>query len=429
MAASTLGGPQWSRSAERTCSPRIEFDFPPGGAGLGDRRVDGAAPDPTQTHPGRLPSGGGRPAPSALVRTMVTPPDPDADRNRPAGVGGELVFTVNGSTVSLVKPINLADAGLRERRDLQEWVISHPAILGPDIMVVTAEFDRWWSGAGRERDRLDVLGLHRSGDLVVAELKRGRAPETVEMQALKYAAMASRFTVEALVQQHLRFTTARQEGTALTVEQARDGLEAWAPDLADDLPRTPQVVIVAEEFPPVVTTTAIFLSETGLNIKLIRVGAYRTPGGEVVITASQLYPVPDVENFIAAPRVEQRRVAAAAKRQRNVVDQLVDAGTPDPGTVLRLRTSGLYGSSQAALEDWLPAQPDDYPTCRWEPDPSAPGRPLVSPIDHQRYSPTGLVKKLLSLAGSEQETLAGPRHWETKDGESLAEIAASLYAE
>lgn len=363
------------------------------------------------------------------MQAMDTPSDPEPSKPRTRGASGELVFTVHGSSVSLVDPITLADAGLRERHDLQEWVIAYPVILGPDIMVVTAEFDRWWSGAGRERDRLDVLGLHRGGDLVVAESKRGRAPETVEMQALKYAAMASRFTVEVLVEQHAGFTAGRLEGGVPNVEQARAALDAWAPDLADDLPRAPQVVIVAEEFPAVITTTAIFLSETGLNIRLTRVGAYRTPGGEIVVTASQMYPVPDVEDFVAAPRAEQRRVAAAAKRQRNVVDQLVDAETLDHGTILRLRTGGLYGSSQAALEEWLPQQPAEYRTCRWAPDASAPGRPLISAIDGERYSPTGLVKKLINLAGSEQQTLAGPRHWETSEGESIAEIAAALYTE
>jgi hypothetical protein len=52
---------------------------------------------------------------------------------------------------------------------------------------------------------LDVLGLDRSGRLVVAELKRDRAPDTVEMQAIKYAAMASRFTPDVVASQYAAF--------------------------------------------------------------------------------------------------------------------------------------------------------------------------------------------------------------------------------
>src|SRR6266511_4015222 len=118
----------------------------------------------------------------------------------------ELVFAVNGNKAIPAKPISLADAGLRERADLQEWVLAHPTILGPDVLPVAFEFDRWRSASGeRERDRLDILGLGTDGRLVVVELKRDRAPEPVEMQAIKYAAMASRFTPDMLASQHARF--------------------------------------------------------------------------------------------------------------------------------------------------------------------------------------------------------------------------------
>lgn len=117
----------------------------------------------------------------------------------------ERLFTLDGDAAVPAVPVTLAEAGLRERSDLQEWVLAHPEILGPDILIVAFEFDRWSSAAGRERDRLDVLGIGTDGRLVVAELKRDRAPDTVEMQAIKYAAMASRFTEDTLVEHYLQF--------------------------------------------------------------------------------------------------------------------------------------------------------------------------------------------------------------------------------
>lgn len=118
----------------------------------------------------------------------------------------EVVFAVAGSTATAAEPISLADAGLRERGHLQEWVLSHPEIIGPDVMIVTFEFDRWSSAGGEQKDRLDVLGLGRDGRIIVAELKRGRAPETTDMQALKYAAMASRFRPALLGEYHASFS-------------------------------------------------------------------------------------------------------------------------------------------------------------------------------------------------------------------------------
>ena len=71
-------------------------------------------------------------------------------------------------------------------------MLAHPEIIRrsglgpePEVMIVTFEFDQWTAAAGPQRDRLDVLALGKDGRLVVAELNRDRAPETVDMQAIK----------------------------------------------------------------------------------------------------------------------------------------------------------------------------------------------------------------------------------------------------
>lgn len=57
--------------------------------------------------------------------------------------------------------------------------------------MVTAESDRWEAGDERVRDRLDMLLLDTTGSLVIAELKRYKAPDTADLQALEYAANCS----------------------------------------------------------------------------------------------------------------------------------------------------------------------------------------------------------------------------------------------
>jgi hypothetical protein len=216
-------------------------------------------------------------------------------------MGDELVFTVSGAAAKPAAAVSLAEIGLSERQHLQEWVIAHPEILGPHIMVVTFEFDRWWAAGGSPLDRLDVLGLDRSGRLVVAELKRDAAPDTVEMQAIKYAAMASRFTPETLASQHARFLSSR--GQAVTDQEALNALEEHAEDqtLTVEALRQPRIVLLAASFPPVVTATAVWLREMGLDISLVQFKAYRTDN-ETLVTVSQLLPVPTVEEFTVVPR-------------------------------------------------------------------------------------------------------------------------------
>jgi RecB family endonuclease NucS len=90
----------------------------------------------------------------------------------------EMLFTVAGSVAMPAQMISLEEAGLEQRADLQEWVLSNPAILGPAVKVVTFEFDGLPSAAAVGRDRISVLGLGGDGRLVVAELKSGRSPDT-----------------------------------------------------------------------------------------------------------------------------------------------------------------------------------------------------------------------------------------------------------
>lgn len=218
----------------------------------------------------------------------------------------EQVFTVLESKAVAATPITLEEAGLREREHLQEWVLANPDILGPGTLIITSEFDRWQSRGGPERDRLDILALSNDGHLLIAELKRGAAPDTSEMQAIKYAAMASRFDEDALADAYVDFLR-KHHDEVLTNEEAIDRLAGHTEfGLSDELLRAPRIVLIAAQFPSNLTSSAVWLSEMGLDITLTRIQAYRT-AGEIVITVSQHYPPPDVEEFLVAPTRAARR--------------------------------------------------------------------------------------------------------------------------
>jgi hypothetical protein len=339
----------------------------------------------------------------------------------------EFLFTVSGSKAQAASRITLAEAGLRERDDLQEWVIAHPQLLGSNVKIVTFEFDRWWSSSGdKQLDRLDVLGLDESGTLVVAELKRDRAPETVEMQAIKYAAMSSRFTLDTLAQQHARFLTAR--GTTTTEEDAKQLLLEHAPELSADTLRRPRIVLLAGDYPPVVTATAVWLSEMGLDFTLMRFQTYRTEH-EIVLTVSQLFPVPDVEDFTVSPRVAEARSVEESKtkaREASTVKRLVDARTLADGTALRLVVrSDVNVQMRDAIEAWI-AEDATREWATWRNDVAA---PLIWKHDGGKYTPTGLARHIVATATGIDRALRGPRWWMTDQGEDLHELASEPVSE
>jgi hypothetical protein len=218
---------------------------------------------------------------------------------------GEMLLAVaeGGHTADRVPVTSLQVAGLLERTHLQEWVVAHPEILGDGVMITTIEYDGFVVAGGAQKDRLDVLGLDPDGHLIVAELKRGIAPDTVEMQAVKYAAMASRFTLKTLASAHAAFKTRR--GIAMTVDEATEALQTHAPTLSDETLSEPRVVVVAQGFTPVVISSVVWLKKRGVDISLVRFQPYQTGDGQVFVTFARLFPLPELPIVIPGTRIAE----------------------------------------------------------------------------------------------------------------------------
>jgi hypothetical protein len=185
---------------------------------------------------------------------------------------------------------------------------ARPELIGDGVKVVTFEFGRWITGtATPTAERLDVL----------VELKqRDRAPDTVTMQAINYAAMVHRFSLDTLADVH-----AEHLGAGATPHQAREQLTAWASGIADETLGPPRVVLIAAEFGPIVTNTALFLREVGLDIRLVRYHLFRTAAGELVLSVAQLLPIPELEQFMVRPRSSRPATASTSGEQRPATER------------------------------------------------------------------------------------------------------------
>jgi Domain of unknown function (DUF4268) len=290
---------------------------------------------------------------------------------------------------------------------------------------VTMEFDRWRSSSGRSADRLDILGLHTSGELVVTELKRDAAPDTVEMQAIKYAAMASRFTVETLAEQHAHYLS--QRGAATDAESVIDVLARHAPDLGAESLRRPRIVLLASSFPPSTSATAVWLHEMGIDIVLRQYRAYRT-GEEISIAVSQLYPVPDVEEFMFSPRqAEVRAAAQTAQRRQEVgtVARIIAAEMLEDGAPLAVRPYGINAELRDQVEAWLAEDPVRG-RARWH---NSDREPVEWDADGVRYTPTTPGKLILREGTGIDRALRGGDWFVDDEGQSLVQLVAETQGE
>jgi RecB family endonuclease NucS len=89
------------------------------------------------------------------------------------------VWQIVDNKLELIKTI-MVKTERKETEDLEKWIKSNPSILGQDILIIGKEIPT-------KSGRIDLLGIDRSGDLIIIELKRGKIPREAISQAIDYA--------------------------------------------------------------------------------------------------------------------------------------------------------------------------------------------------------------------------------------------------
>jgi hypothetical protein len=323
-----------------------------------------------------------------------------------------MLFRVDGEgAVESVPTRELAELGLSERYDLQEWVLAEPRILGEQLLVITSEY----AGFEDTLDRLDVLALDREGKLVVVELKRDRADANTDLQALKYASFCSTLTAEDVQQEYREFHNAR-DNEELSPEEVADrfaefletdgvvevGESGWAQFELDDRPR---VMLAAGEFGTEVTSPVLWLNqEYGLDISCVRLSAYEQDG-EYLVQGQRIIPVPEAEEYMTKRREKQEKQRDG--RSQRAIKVLLERG------VLREGDELLFNKAMFDA-DWGPEGAEE----RWDPDDEL-WRAVVTGkegrsnnvrwrYDGEEYSFTGLSNAMLDELG--------PVEWDTTEG-------------
>ncbi len=244
------------------------------------------------------------------------------------------------------------------------------------------------------------------------------------MQAVKYAALASQFTVKSLLEAHRDFL--HSKGHLLSFEDLHVRFQGRYKgyDNIDAKVGIPRIVIVAEAFPPIVTSSVAFLFGLGLSIKLIQFAVTRFDRipDAYTITFETLFPPPGMESFISTPRtptisqaLDQEAVEGEA-RQQNIVGQIVAGGKIPAGAGLEFKRPYNVENAEE-IDAWLQ---EHRPAVTWNPD----ARPPLM-WRGEKFSPTGLAKRIIREAtGREPRTLRGPEWWLYNE-RTLVELATT----
>ena len=73
----------------------------------------------------------------------------------------------NSKELTKIEASSFAGLNLKERNDLQEWLVNNPDVFGEDLLIIQKEFD----GFEGTSERLDILALDSNGNIIVIENK------------------------------------------------------------------------------------------------------------------------------------------------------------------------------------------------------------------------------------------------------------------
>jgi hypothetical protein len=327
----------------------------------------------------------------------------------------EVAFVIDLETLEAapMPEMTLESVGIKERADLQRWISKHPEIVDADLLLITSEFDQWAIKQQKVPDRLDVLFLDAEGSILVAELKRGKAADTTELQALKYAAYCSQLTVDELIEAFASFHE-------VSVEEARSSLLEHAPALAEGDVGSVRIRLVAEDFGPAVTSVVLWLREHRIDIGCVEVTARQNSPTSAVLSARQIIPLPAAEDYLVRRRrkdEEEEERKTRERRKETSAAILVRTKALTPGDVLKLKVDQFSKALQPEIEALIAHEPDTA-LAEWTGDQL---KPLRWRRDGEVYSPTGLVNTILTEIGVTAKTIPGPDYWLLANGNSMYE--------
>ncbi len=265
------------------------------------------------------------------------------------------------------------------------------------------------------------------------ELKRDEAPNNTHLQALTYAAMASRFTEDDLARQHAAFLQKRGEET--DTDRALALLRAHCGGALDPLVlKRPRLILTAGSFPAPVAASAVWLNEMGVDIKLVQVRLWR-PGTSSplvdapdVLTISTLYPAPGTEEItIAGARAER----AAADRRRTpappAVEVICEHQLIAEGAVITLDMAGYtaFEANRLQFEQWLAEDPRRS-RATWTGDPTG---PLRWEANGAQYRPGPLLDMITTEATGREpkRSVQATLYWKASNGQDLYETAQPFF--
>lgn len=209
----------------------------------------------------------------------------------------------------------LKDNQRTEPYDLEPWLASNPEIIGSDIAIIGQQ-------VMTKSGPVDILGIDRSGNTVIIEIKRDQLPRECLAQAIDYASDVAGWTVDRL--------------SEICGPYAKRSLEEVFNEAFPDvdlesvnLNSTQRIVLVGFAIESSLERMIEWLSDTySVNINAVVLSYVRTKSGDELLTKTS----------IISEELEQERTRKQKKFEIPMSD---DPGVYEPQTLKQLLSNYL----------------------------------------------------------------------------------------
>jgi hypothetical protein len=220
------------------------------------------------------------------------------------------LYEIKSEAIVSVAGTSFGEEHVRERGDLQRLLRANINVVCPDTMVLAEEFCDW----DDSRRRIDLLGLDKSANLVVVELKRSEDGGHMDLQAIRYAAMVSTMTFDQAVTAHTGYLTAL--GRPEDARAAMLDFLGWDEANEEAFGREVRIVLVSAEFSKELTTAVLWLNDHSLKVRCVRLKPYNLDG-RVLVDVQQIIPLPEAEDYTVRVSKKEQQQKAARDAQRD----------------------------------------------------------------------------------------------------------------
>ncbi len=230
------------------------------------------------------------------------------------------VYELASNRLVKVKSTSFEVEKLKERQDIQRLLRSNIEAISPDTLVISEEYGHFVES----NRRIDLLGIDKSANLVVIELKRDDDGGHMELQAIRYAAMVANLTWEQAVNAYTEFLAKTEQQEQDAESSLLDFLD-WDSPQEDEFCKDVRIVLAARNFSKEITTSVLWVNDMGLDITCVRLNPLRLDD-RLLLNVEQIIPLPEALDYQIEVRHKKReeRAARVGQRDSSVISIFID---------------------------------------------------------------------------------------------------------